>query len=716
MTVDLTDPANNTGEAQGDTYNSIEQIFGSDHNDTITGGAGVSTFVGLGGNDTLNGTAGNEYIDGGDGDDTLTGAGGLDTLVGGSGNDTLNGVGSMGRMDGGPDEDTADFSSGGAVTVNLTTQSASGGRTIVNIENVTGSAQADTLTGDANANKLTGNAGNDTLEGGGGADELDGGAGADTASYAGSRAGVTVDLSSTTAQSGGHAQGDTLTGIENVTGSAHADTLTGTSSANVLKGSGGNDILEGGDGGDTLNGGDGSDTASYSGASGDVTASLHNQSLNTGDAQGDTYISIENITGSAHDDTLYGNNSANVLKGASGIDNLNGFDGADTLTGGPGNDTLTAGPGDDTLNGGVGNDSLSGGAGNDEFYFYASFDNDTIADYSLADSEKIYLCMGTASNVPTHSGADSGSNHVITVTLDGATAGTITLSGITSSSPNFGNLNIVIPASSGGSCSVIRGTASNDVLRGTPDPDTIYGLGGNDELYGLGGDDLLNGGPGADELDGGDGTDTADYDGSGAGVTVDLSKTTAQSGGHAQGDTLTDIENVTGSAHDDTLTGDANANILTGGGGSDQFRFHASFGADTIRDYTLAASEDASERIYLCMGTASDQDQLTHDGGMNASNGNDLVITVTFNSATAGTITLTGITTGHANFANLNIRTFPANSDGTCMFPQLELEPEPGDLQVWFVEDTPNFVKDSSTDRDKDRIFRKIATNLKGKC
>ena len=310
----------------------------------------------------------------------------------------------------------------------------------------------------------------------------------------------------TTAQSGGHAQGDTLTDIENVTGSAHADTLTGTSSGQRAQGFGaGDDTLSGGVGGDTLDGGDGSDTADYSGASDRITASLFNQNLNKGEAQGDTYISIENITGSAGNDTLFGNNSANVLEGASGTDNLNGFDGADTLTGGPGNDTLTAGPGDDTLNGGVGNDSLSGGAGNDEFYFYASFDNDTIANYSLADSEKIYLCMGTASNVPTHAGADSGSNHVITVTFDGATAGTITLSGITSSSPNFGNLNIVIPASSGGSCSVIRGTASNDVLRGTPDPDTIYGLGGNDELYGLGGDDILNGGPGRDLLDGGDG-------------------------------------------------------------------------------------------------------------------------------------------------------------------------------------------------------------------
>lgn len=50
---------------------------------------------------------------------------------------------------------------------------------------------------------------------------------------------------------------------------------------------------------------------------------------------------------------------------------------------------------------------------------------------SKAASEKIYLRMGTESNLPTHSGADSGTDHVITVTFDGATAGTITLTGIT---------------------------------------------------------------------------------------------------------------------------------------------------------------------------------------------------------------------------------------------------------------------------------------------
>jgi len=58
------------------------------------------------------------------------------------------------------------------------------------------------------------------------------------------------------------------------------------------------------------------------------------------------------------------------------------------------------------------------------------------------------------------------------------------------------------------------------------------------------------------------------YVGSDAGVIVDLDAGTA-SGGHAQGDVLTDIERLFGSSHDDVLTGDAQNNWLFGDGGND---------------------------------------------------------------------------------------------------------------------------------------------------
>ena len=73
---------------------------------------------------------------------------------------------------------------------------------------------------------------------------------------------------------------------------------------------------------------------------------------------------------------------------------------------------------------------------------------------------------------------------------------------------------------------------------------------------------------------GGDGTDTASYAGSGSDVTVALSLTSGVvsgpgTGGDAAGDTLTDIENLTGSSHADTLTGNNDANVLDGGSGGD---------------------------------------------------------------------------------------------------------------------------------------------------
>ncbi len=100
------------------------------------------------------------------------------------------------------------------------------------------------------------------IEGDGGADAIAGGAGIDTAVYASSAAGVSVNLA-TGAMSGGDAAGDTLTGIEQVMGSAFADTLTGDANANTLWGLGGGDILTGGGGGDALKGGVGNDTFVY---------------------------------------------------------------------------------------------------------------------------------------------------------------------------------------------------------------------------------------------------------------------------------------------------------------------------------------------------------------------------------------------------------------------------------------------------------------------
>jgi Ca2+-binding RTX toxin-like protein len=61
-----------------------------------------------------------------------------------------------------------------------------------------------------------------------------------------------VNLTSTRAQNTLGAGSDTLTGFENLTGSAFNDRLTGSTSANILHGGAGNDILAGGAGADTF--------------------------------------------------------------------------------------------------------------------------------------------------------------------------------------------------------------------------------------------------------------------------------------------------------------------------------------------------------------------------------------------------------------------------------------------------------------------------------
>ncbi len=70
-------------------------------------------------------------------------------------------------------------------------------------------------------------------------------------------------------------------------------------------------------------------------------------------------------------------------------------------------------------------------------------------------------------------------------------------------------------------------------------------------------------------MDGGAGIDTASYASSSEAVSVDLADAGPQSGGDASGDVLVSIENVTGSAYDDTLSGNSAANVLEGGEGAD---------------------------------------------------------------------------------------------------------------------------------------------------
>jgi Ca2+-binding RTX toxin-like protein len=342
----------------------------------------------------------------GAGNDFLYGNGADNILSGGAGNDYIDGAGG---------NDTADYSASvQGVRVDLLSGTATGGDaqgdTLIAIENLIGSDQADWFWGDAGANILKGLAGADMLEGGAGADIIDGGAGWDTARYIRSGAAVQINLG-TNVNTGGDAEGDLLYGIEAIYASAYDDTLVGGAGNDVLNGGWGNDTISGGAGNDILKGAAGNDTADYSASVQGVRVDLLIGTATGGDAQGDTLIDIENVTGSDQvfqADWLWGDNGDNVLRGLAGADMLEGGAGADIIEGGAGwdtaryirsgaavqinlatnvntggdaegdllyrieaiyasayDDTLVGGAGNDVLNGGWGNDTISGGAGND---------------------------------------------------------------------------------------------------------------------------------------------------------------------------------------------------------------------------------------------------------------------------------------------------------------------------------------------------------------
>jgi len=161
--------------------------------------------------------------------------------------------------------------------------------------------------------------------------------GSEFASYEDANSGVTASLAAGEG-SAGEAEGDTYTNIKGLIGSAFDDhligddavnTLQGGAGADTLEGGAGADTLEGGAGADSLDGGDGIDFASYANATEGVTASLFKYVASSGEAEGDSYTSIEGLIGSSHNDLLVGDFNDNTLEGGAGADALEGNDGND---------------------------------------------------------------------------------------------------------------------------------------------------------------------------------------------------------------------------------------------------------------------------------------------------------------------------------------------------------------------------------------------------
>lgn len=142
--------------------------------------------------------------------------------------------------------------------------------------------------------------------------------------------------------------------------------IAGTDMDDVLVGTANDDLISGGLGRDVLKGGEGVDTADYSASAESVDVDLATGEGVGGDAQGDRLEDIENIIGSANNDTLAGDESGNTLTGAAGDDAIKARGGDDVILGGAGDDVINAGEGDDVVDGGDDSDTIFGGKGRDK--------------------------------------------------------------------------------------------------------------------------------------------------------------------------------------------------------------------------------------------------------------------------------------------------------------------------------------------------------------
>jgi len=364
------------GKAGSDT------LFGGAGNDTLFGGAGSDSLYGDGGNDALYGDADDDFLVGGAGNDLIDGGDGFDTV---SYETTVVAFEPPYGVNVNIDENRGYQTPGSYIysdplstivigfNPTLSAPIAAGTAldrlgnrdTLRNLERIIGSSLDDVLIGNNKDNTIQGLAGNDIFIGNAGDDTLDGGDGIDTVSYRLDSGAVIVNLAQNSAVDG-FGGTDKLLNIENVLGSDKDDYITGNIQVNWLFGGNGKDIIEsgggndvvygeggndslfgekgndkliGGSGADLLNGGDGFDIASYTDAIAGVIANLSNPQTNTGDAQGDTYLSIEYLEGSQFADVLVGNGKNNYIWGLGGDDYLDGLGGNAILEGGVGNDT-----------------------------------------------------------------------------------------------------------------------------------------------------------------------------------------------------------------------------------------------------------------------------------------------------------------------------------------------------------------------------------------
>ena len=559
------------GVFQGYDLLDIERynVKGGSAADYLYGGEYADTFGGGGGGDTIYGGGDADVISGDDGDDTLEGGAANDTLSGGAGTDSLSG---------GDGDDV-----------------------------ISGGNGEDVLVGGAGLNKLNGGANSDFIAasareaGRTSVDIVDGGSGFDTLTVF-DRTSATISFALSTS------------GMASATGVALADgsSIKSIEAFEAINFGSGNDVF-------TINtvlaapsasfrAGGGSDTLVVEWASDTTGVSLH-QSL--------PLIPLE-LGAGGNLLQIYDVEIFRIRTGA-GADNITTFAGADKVTTGDGNDIIHSGGGADVLQGGKGADQVFGEAGNDTL---------TLGRFEIAAGDvfnggagRDLLSVNTPASIVDLSVATLASIEVLDVGI-GRAAGDVSVTKFGSSQLGAGlaaSLQVIGFDGAADRISIIgQGGAVNlsgwtfTTWSSTEDLISIFGSASGEDLRGSrmrdainGGDggDTLTGGAGADALNGGDGADAASYALSTALVKINLSLG-AGAGGDAQGDTLTSIESVTGSAFNDVIYGDAAANVFKGGAGDDKLT--SLDGADVLNGGTGAD---------IMAGGAGDDTYVVDDAG-----------------------------------------------------------------------------------------------------